>query len=280
MSESDIRDRQATRKASPAYRFAHADSLLPVSFIGWFGRSKRSLAKPCAPNRCASSRFGVTMRSSPSALSNTSAHSGPPYSRTKFSYCSRASFTEPSFGQGDFNLDLRRTFSPPSCGMAKSSPGVQRDKGNSEIMLMDRGIADAGAMGDHRSRLVNRRAFLLGSAAGLAALGAGRLRIRLHEPGRGGESLRAGARREIPDPCGRCQQGRSEIFSQDREGTTALRRPVRSLSIPANTMSTASKARETRPAMAPMSAVMGSGGAGRLMSDARPNGRPGRRPRR
>ncbi|MES5481759.1 L,D-transpeptidase [Bradyrhizobium sp. INPA03-11B] len=46
-------------------------------------------------------------------------------------------------------------------------------------MLMDRGIADAdadaGAMGEgtlpgHRSRLVNRRAFLFGSAAGLAAL--------------------------------------------------------------------------------------------------------------
>ncbi|MDW3502856.1 hypothetical protein NQ272_27265, partial [Escherichia coli] len=43
-------------------------------------------------------------------------------------------------------------------------------------MLMDRGIADAGAMGEgalpgHRSRPVNRRAFLFGSAAGLAALG-------------------------------------------------------------------------------------------------------------
>jgi lipoprotein-anchoring transpeptidase ErfK/SrfK len=50
------------------------------------------------------------------------------------------------------------------------------DKGKSEIMIMDRGIADAGAMGEGalpglRSRLLNRRAFLFGSAAGLAALG-------------------------------------------------------------------------------------------------------------
>ncbi len=43
-------------------------------------------------------------------------------------------------------------------------------------MIMDRGIADTGAMGGAllpglRSRLLNRRAFLLGSSAGLAALG-------------------------------------------------------------------------------------------------------------
>ncbi|WP_214680678.1 hypothetical protein, partial [Escherichia coli] len=32
---SDIGDRHATRKASPAYRFAHAGYLLPVSSINW-----------------------------------------------------------------------------------------------------------------------------------------------------------------------------------------------------------------------------------------------------
>ena len=59
--------------------------------------------------------------------------------------------------------------------MPKSYPGVRRDKGKSEIMLTDRGNADADAMDEGalpgpRSRLLNRRAFLAGSAAGLAAL--------------------------------------------------------------------------------------------------------------
>jgi lipoprotein-anchoring transpeptidase ErfK/SrfK len=48
--------------------------------------------------------------------------------------------------------------------------------GNSSIMIMDRGIADAGAMGEGalpglRSGLLNRRSFLFGSAVGLGALG-------------------------------------------------------------------------------------------------------------
>ena len=52
----------------------------------------------------------------------------------------------------------------------------QQDMGNSEIMIMDRGIADAGAMDEGalpglRSGLLNRRSFLFGSAVGLGALG-------------------------------------------------------------------------------------------------------------
>ena len=52
----------------------------------------------------------------------------------------------------------------------------QRDMGNSEIMIMDGGIADAGEMDEGarpglRSGLLNRRSFLFGSAVGLGALG-------------------------------------------------------------------------------------------------------------
>src|SRR5271166_3454274 len=48
--------------------------------------------------------------------------------------------------------------------------------GNSDIMIMDRGITDAGAMDEGalpglRSGLLNRRWFLFGSAVGLGALG-------------------------------------------------------------------------------------------------------------
>ena len=52
----------------------------------------------------------------------------------------------------------------------------QQDMGNSEIMIMDHGIADAGEMDERallglRSGLLNRRSFLVGSAVGLGALG-------------------------------------------------------------------------------------------------------------
>ena len=52
----------------------------------------------------------------------------------------------------------------------------QQDMGNSEIMIMDGGIADAGEMDEVarpglRSGLLNRRSFLFGSAVGLGALG-------------------------------------------------------------------------------------------------------------
>src|ERR1700722_17561659 len=48
--------------------------------------------------------------------------------------------------------------------------------GNSEIMIMDSGIADGGGMDEGalpglRSGLLSRRSFLLGSAVGLGALG-------------------------------------------------------------------------------------------------------------
>ena len=52
----------------------------------------------------------------------------------------------------------------------------QQDVGNFEIMIMDRGIANADEMDEAalpglRSGLLNRRSFLFGSAAGLGALG-------------------------------------------------------------------------------------------------------------
>ena len=52
----------------------------------------------------------------------------------------------------------------------------QQDMGNSKIMIMDDGIADAGEMDEAalpglRSGLLNRRSFLFGSAVGLGALG-------------------------------------------------------------------------------------------------------------
>jgi len=52
----------------------------------------------------------------------------------------------------------------------------QRDMGTSEIMIIDGGIADAGAMHEGalprpRSGLLSRRSFLLGSAVGFGALG-------------------------------------------------------------------------------------------------------------
>ena len=60
--------------------------------------------------------------------------------------------------------------------MPEYSLVAQQDMGNSEIMIMDRGIADAGEMDEGalpglRSGLLNRRSFLFGSAVGLGALG-------------------------------------------------------------------------------------------------------------
>src|SRR3954469_14388356 len=60
--------------------------------------------------------------------------------------------------------------------MPEYSPVGQQDMGNSEIMIMDRGIADSGEMDEGalpglRSGFLNRRSFLFGAAAGLGALG-------------------------------------------------------------------------------------------------------------
>ena len=73
----------------------------------------------------------------------------------------------------DGNLKLNKTFS--GC-MPEHSLVGQQDKGNSKIMIMDRGIADAGEMDEAallglRAGLLSRRSFLFGSAAGLGALG-------------------------------------------------------------------------------------------------------------
>src|SRR5262249_56061855 len=60
--------------------------------------------------------------------------------------------------------------------MPESSLVRQQDVGSSEIMIMDRRIADTGEMYDGalvalRSAPLDRRRFLLGSAVGLGALG-------------------------------------------------------------------------------------------------------------
>ena len=54
----------------------------------------------------------------------------------------------------------------------------QQDMGNGQIMMMDGGNADAGRMDEvaligRRAGLLNRRSFLVGSTAGLGALGLG-----------------------------------------------------------------------------------------------------------
>jgi len=63
-----------------------------------------------------------------------------------------------------------------SSAMPEYSLVGQRDMGNSENMIIDGGIADAGAMDEGalpglRSGLLNRRSFLFGTAVGLGALG-------------------------------------------------------------------------------------------------------------
>ena len=68
---------------------------------------------------------------------------------------------------------LSETFS--GCMLDYSLVG-QQDMGNSKIMIMDGGIADAGEIDEAallgpRSRHLNRRSFLFGSAVGLGALG-------------------------------------------------------------------------------------------------------------
>jgi lipoprotein-anchoring transpeptidase ErfK/SrfK len=60
--------------------------------------------------------------------------------------------------------------------MPESSLVGQHDMGSSAIMIMDRGIVDAGemdrgALPGFRSGLLDRRSFLLGSAVGLSTLG-------------------------------------------------------------------------------------------------------------
>jgi lipoprotein-anchoring transpeptidase ErfK/SrfK len=60
--------------------------------------------------------------------------------------------------------------------MSENSPVGRQDMGNSKIMTMDDGIADAGEINEGallglQSGRLNRRSFLFGSAAGLGALG-------------------------------------------------------------------------------------------------------------
>jgi lipoprotein-anchoring transpeptidase ErfK/SrfK len=73
----------------------------------------------------------------------------------------------------DGNLGTAKTFS--GC-MPESSLVGQQDMGNSKIMIMDGGIADAGGIDEGglpglRSGRLSRRSFLFGSAVGLGALG-------------------------------------------------------------------------------------------------------------
>jgi hypothetical protein len=73
----------------------------------------------------------------------------------------------------DGNLSSAKTFSGfvPECSLVG-----RQDMGNSKIMIMDDGIADAGERNEGallglRSGRLNRRSFLFGSAVGLGALG-------------------------------------------------------------------------------------------------------------
>jgi len=73
----------------------------------------------------------------------------------------------------DGNLSSAKTFSG---FMPEYSLAGQQDMGNSKIMIIDDGIADAGERNEGallglRSGRLNRRSFLFGSAVGLGALG-------------------------------------------------------------------------------------------------------------
>ena len=137
----------------------------------------------------------------------------------------------------------------------------QQDMGNSKIMIMDGEIADAGEMDEAarpglRSGLLNRRSFLFGSAAGLGALGlAGCVTSDGMSRAEAAKLYGPVPDEKFPIPAVDVSQDRSEILSPDR----ALRQQGsgrhdhrRSRAI---TMFTASKATETPPAMAPMSAA-------------------------
>ena len=134
----------------------------------------------------------------------------------------------------------------------------QKDMGNSDIMIMDRGIADAGAADEDalpglRSGLLNRRSFLFGSAVSLGALG-------LAGCASSDDLLRAEAAKTYGPATTRNSRSRRSMSARSIRNifasscaTTAMKRPVRLSSIPAISIFIASKATETPPAMAPMS---------------------------
>ncbi len=109
-------------------------------------------------------------------------------------------------------------------------------------MIMNRGIADGGEWNEGaRLGLLDRRSFLLGSAASLSALGlAGCVSIRRRAPRRGGEALRPVPTEKFPSRRPISARSIRNIFVR-RCATPPMKRPVRSSSIPAITMFTASK---------------------------------------
>ena len=149
---------------------------------------------------------------------------------------------------------------------------------------MDGGIADASETDEVapprlRSGLLNRRSFLFGSAVSLGALG-------LAGCVSDGMSLAEAQKIYGPAPDEKFPIPAVDVSKIDPK---YYRRTVHYDSDeaagtiivdPGKYYVTASKATETPPAMAPMSAAKGSCGTARLMSGARRNGPSGRRPRR
>ena len=152
-----------------------------------------------------------------------------------------------------------------------------------QIMIKDDDLANAGerseaALPGLASGRLNRRSFLVGSAAGLGAAG-------LAGCVSSDDMMRAEAAKLYgPVPNDKFAIPAVDISKVDPK---YLRHKVRYdtkeapgtiIIDPTKFHLTASKATERPPAMAPMSAAPASCGAATSMSGARPNGRPGRRP--
>ena len=153
-------------------------------------------------------------------------------------------------------------------------------------MTMDSGNADAGEIDEVASLgrpagLLNRRSFLIGSAVGVGALGLAGCATS------DGMSLAEAAKVYGPVPDEKFPIPAVDVSKVDPK---YYRRTVRyeTKEAPGTIIVDPGNYYVYRieddsdppPAMVPMSAATGSGGAVTLMSGARPNGRPGPRPRR
>jgi hypothetical protein len=149
-------------------------------------------------------------------------------------------------------------------------------------MIMDVGNAGAGEMASpgRRPGLLDRRSFLVGSAAGVGALGlAGCGTTDSLSLAEASKIYGPVPEEKFPIPAADISKVDPKYFRPDGRYDTR-RSPARSSSIPAITTSTASRTTDPPRATAPMSAATGSGGAVTPMSGANPNGRPGPRPGR
>jgi hypothetical protein len=130
-----------------------------------------------------------------------------------------------------------------------------------------------------RMKLLNRRSFLLGSAAGLSGLG---LSGCLTD----GISLMEAAKLYGPMPNERFPIPAVDVSKMDPKYFRQTVRydteekPGTIIIDPANYFVYTSKATELRRVMAQMLAAQDFFGAAKFMLDAKPNGRPGRRPRK